>query len=103
MLSAQLLFLCFQATGVDQAAGMSLVVFSLLLFTYYSVWVIVLVGSASVPNLLFGDRHFNVQLNPFSSNNQKQEVVWSSLLVLLHVCQPDTLTGISIKELHFFK
>lgn len=36
--------LSFQATGVDQAAGMSLVVFSLLLFTYYSVWVIVLVG-----------------------------------------------------------
>ncbi|XP_069025157.1 dolichol phosphate-mannose biosynthesis regulatory protein [Embiotoca jacksoni] len=30
------------ATGVDQAVGMSLVVFSLLLFTYYSVWVIVL-------------------------------------------------------------
>ncbi|KAA8584677.1 hypothetical protein FQN60_008462 [Etheostoma spectabile] len=30
------------ATGVDQAVGMSLVVFSLLLFTYYSVWVIIL-------------------------------------------------------------
>ncbi|CAL1568145.1 unnamed protein product [Knipowitschia caucasica] len=30
------------ATGVDQAAGMSLVVFSLVLFTYYSVWVIIL-------------------------------------------------------------
>lgn len=30
------------ASGVDQAAGMSLVVFSLLLFTYYSVWVVVL-------------------------------------------------------------
>lgn len=37
--------MCFQATGVDQAAGMSLVVFSLVLFTYYSVWVIVLVSS----------------------------------------------------------
>nr|XP_043909637.1 dolichol phosphate-mannose biosynthesis regulatory protein [Solea senegalensis] len=30
------------ASGVDQTVGMSLVVFSLLLFTYYSVWVIVL-------------------------------------------------------------
>ncbi|KAM9793654.1 dolichol phosphate-mannose biosynthesis regulatory protein isoform 2-T2 [Syngnathus typhle] len=30
------------ATGVDQAAGMSLIVFSLMLFTYYSIWVIVL-------------------------------------------------------------
>ncbi|XP_033845361.1 dolichol phosphate-mannose biosynthesis regulatory protein [Periophthalmus magnuspinnatus] len=30
------------ATAVDQAVGMSLVVFSLVLFTYYSVWVIVL-------------------------------------------------------------
>ncbi|KAM8872931.1 dolichol phosphate-mannose biosynthesis regulatory protein [Synchiropus picturatus] len=30
------------ATGVDQAAGASLVVFSLVLFTYYTVWVIVL-------------------------------------------------------------
>lgn len=30
---------------MDQAAGMSLVVFSLVLFTYYSVWVIVLVSS----------------------------------------------------------
>lgn len=35
--------LCFQATGVDQAVGLSLVAFSLVLFTYYSVWVIVLV------------------------------------------------------------
>ncbi|XP_062269362.1 dolichol phosphate-mannose biosynthesis regulatory protein [Platichthys flesus] len=30
------------ATGVDQAVGSSLVLFSLLLFTYYSVWVIIL-------------------------------------------------------------
>ncbi|KAM9323658.1 dolichol phosphate-mannose biosynthesis regulatory protein [Pholidichthys leucotaenia] len=30
------------ATGVDQAVGMSLVFFSLVLFMYYSVWVIVL-------------------------------------------------------------
>ncbi|PWA24057.1 hypothetical protein CCH79_00019142 [Gambusia affinis] len=33
---------CVQATGADQAVGMSLVLFSLLLFTYYTVWVIVL-------------------------------------------------------------
>uniref|UniRef100_A0A3B4WDK5 Dolichol phosphate-mannose biosynthesis regulatory protein n=1 Tax=Seriola lalandi dorsalis TaxID=1841481 RepID=A0A3B4WDK5_SERLL len=31
-------------------SGMSLVVFSLLLFTYYSVWVIVLVGPDSLLN-----------------------------------------------------
>lgn len=37
--------LCFQATGADQAVGLGLVAFSLLLFTYYSVWVIVLVRS----------------------------------------------------------
>uniref|UniRef100_A0A1A8GD88 Dolichol phosphate-mannose biosynthesis regulatory protein n=1 Tax=Nothobranchius korthausae TaxID=1143690 RepID=A0A1A8GD88_9TELE len=30
------------ASGADQAVGMSLVVFSLLLFSYYTVWVIVL-------------------------------------------------------------
>lgn len=30
------------ATGTDQAVGMSLVVFSLILFTYYSIWVIIL-------------------------------------------------------------
>ncbi|XP_068190900.1 dolichol phosphate-mannose biosynthesis regulatory protein [Antennarius striatus] len=30
------------ATGVDRAAGVGLVVFSLLLFVYYSVWVVVL-------------------------------------------------------------
>ncbi|XP_023816270.1 dolichol phosphate-mannose biosynthesis regulatory protein [Oryzias latipes] len=30
------------ATGVDQAVGMGLVLFSLALFSYYSVWVVVL-------------------------------------------------------------
>ncbi|XP_041825533.1 dolichol phosphate-mannose biosynthesis regulatory protein [Melanotaenia boesemani] len=39
--SANILF-SEMATGVDQVAGMSLVVSSLLLFTYYSVWVIIL-------------------------------------------------------------
>ncbi|XP_078281911.1 dolichol phosphate-mannose biosynthesis regulatory protein isoform X2 [Rhinoraja longicauda] len=30
------------ATGVDQVVGMGLVGFSLILFTYYTIWVIVL-------------------------------------------------------------
>ncbi|KAM6956976.1 dolichol phosphate-mannose biosynthesis regulatory protein [Aplochiton taeniatus] len=30
------------ATGTDQAAGMGLVGFSILLFTYYTIWVIIL-------------------------------------------------------------
>lgn len=34
----------FQATGADQAVGFGLVGFSLLLFTYYTIWVIVLVS-----------------------------------------------------------
>ncbi|XP_061554369.1 dolichol phosphate-mannose biosynthesis regulatory protein [Phycodurus eques] len=30
------------ATGVDQVAGTSLILFSLTLFTYYSIWVVAL-------------------------------------------------------------
>ncbi|KAI4877417.1 hypothetical protein NFI96_011713, partial [Prochilodus magdalenae] len=37
------------ATGADQAVGLGLVGFSLLLFTYYTIWVIVLLE----PFLLF--------------------------------------------------
>ncbi|KAG8010975.1 hypothetical protein GBF38_019909, partial [Nibea albiflora] len=53
-----------QATGVDQAVGMSLVVFSLLLFTYYSVWVIVLpfVDSDHILHKYFLPREYSVIL-----------------------------------------
>lgn len=47
-LSAQV-SVCFQATGADQAVGFGLVAFSLLLFAYYSVWVVVLVSSSFGP------------------------------------------------------
>ncbi|XP_060928192.1 dolichol phosphate-mannose biosynthesis regulatory protein [Limanda limanda] len=52
------------ATGVDQAVGSSLVIFSLLLFTYYSVWVIVLpfVDSDHVLQKYFLPREYSVIL-----------------------------------------
>uniref|UniRef100_A0A3Q3VRI6 Dolichol phosphate-mannose biosynthesis regulatory protein n=1 Tax=Mola mola TaxID=94237 RepID=A0A3Q3VRI6_MOLML len=52
------------ATGVDQAVGMSLVVFSLLLFTYYSVWVIILpfVDNVHVLHKYFLPREYSVIL-----------------------------------------
>uniref|UniRef100_A0A3Q1HXG2 Dolichol phosphate-mannose biosynthesis regulatory protein n=1 Tax=Anabas testudineus TaxID=64144 RepID=A0A3Q1HXG2_ANATE len=52
------------ATGVDQAVGMSLVVFSLVLFTYYSVWVIVLpfVDTDHVLHKYFLPREYSVIL-----------------------------------------
>nr|XP_020474463.1 dolichol phosphate-mannose biosynthesis regulatory protein [Monopterus albus] len=52
------------ATGVDQAVGMSIVVFSLLLFTYYSVWVIVLpfVDSDHILHKYFLPREYSVIL-----------------------------------------
>ncbi|XP_051268358.1 dolichol phosphate-mannose biosynthesis regulatory protein [Dicentrarchus labrax] len=52
------------ATGVDQAVGMSLVVFSLLLFTYYSVWVIILpfVDGDHVLHKYFLPREYSVIL-----------------------------------------
>lgn len=46
---------CFQATGTDQAVGFGLVAFSLLLFAYYSVWVVVLVSSSFSPKM--GQHH----------------------------------------------
>ncbi|XP_068561805.1 dolichol phosphate-mannose biosynthesis regulatory protein isoform X1 [Cebidichthys violaceus] len=63
-LCAQLVTFHFQATGVDQAVGVSLVVFSLLLFTYYSVWVIVLpfVDDDHVLHEYFLPREFSVIL-----------------------------------------
>ncbi|XP_077478712.1 dolichol phosphate-mannose biosynthesis regulatory protein isoform X2 [Stigmatopora argus] len=59
-----IVLLCLQATGVDQAAGMSLIVFSLLLFTYYSIWVIVLpfVESDHVLHKYFLPREYSVIL-----------------------------------------
>ncbi|KAI9547138.1 hypothetical protein NQZ68_019959 [Dissostichus eleginoides] len=52
------------ATGVDQAVGMSLVVFSLLLFTYYSVWVIILpfMDSDHILHTYFLPREYSVIL-----------------------------------------
>ncbi|XP_077398392.1 dolichol phosphate-mannose biosynthesis regulatory protein-like [Vanacampus margaritifer] len=52
------------ATGVDQAAGMSLIVFSLMLFTYYSIWVIVLpfMDSDHVLHMYFLPREYSVIL-----------------------------------------
>ncbi|XP_068430604.1 dolichol phosphate-mannose biosynthesis regulatory protein [Clinocottus analis] len=52
------------ATGVDQAVGMSLVVFSLVLFTYYSVWVIILpfVADDHAVHKYFLPREFSVIL-----------------------------------------
>ncbi|XP_027881539.1 dolichol phosphate-mannose biosynthesis regulatory protein-like isoform X1 [Xiphophorus couchianus] len=52
------------ATGADQAVGMSLVLFSLLLFTYYTVWVIVLpfVDARHVLHRYFLPREYSVIL-----------------------------------------
>ncbi|XP_008322706.1 dolichol phosphate-mannose biosynthesis regulatory protein [Cynoglossus semilaevis] len=52
------------ATGVDQAVGTSLVVFSLVLFTYYTVWVIVLpfVDSDHLLHNYFLPREYSVIL-----------------------------------------
>lgn len=52
------------ATGVDQAVGMGLVVFSLALFTYYSIWVIVLpfVASDHVLHNYFLPREYSIIL-----------------------------------------
>ncbi|XP_076019637.1 dolichol phosphate-mannose biosynthesis regulatory protein [Genypterus blacodes] len=52
------------ASGVDQTVGMGLVVFSLLLFTYYSVWVIVLpfVDSDHILHQYFLPREYSVIL-----------------------------------------
>uniref|UniRef100_A0A3B3XQQ0 Dolichol phosphate-mannose biosynthesis regulatory protein n=1 Tax=Poecilia mexicana TaxID=48701 RepID=A0A3B3XQQ0_9TELE len=52
------------ATGADQAVGMSLVLFSLLLFSYYTVWVIVLpfVDGRHVLHRYFLPREYSVIL-----------------------------------------
>ncbi|XP_041753551.1 dolichol phosphate-mannose biosynthesis regulatory protein isoform X2 [Coregonus clupeaformis] len=52
------------ATGADRAVGMSLVGFSLLLFTYYTVWVIILpfVDSDHVVHQYFLPREYSVIL-----------------------------------------
>ncbi|KAL4609323.1 dolichol phosphate-mannose biosynthesis regulatory protein [Arapaima gigas] len=52
------------ATGADQVAGMSLVAFSLLLFSYYTVWVIVLpfVDSDHMVHSFFLPREYSVIL-----------------------------------------
>ncbi|XP_011602735.1 dolichol phosphate-mannose biosynthesis regulatory protein [Takifugu rubripes] len=52
------------ATGADQAVGFGLVAFSLLLFAYYSVWVVVLpfVDGDHVLNKYFLPREYSVIL-----------------------------------------
>ncbi|XP_005993324.1 dolichol phosphate-mannose biosynthesis regulatory protein isoform X2 [Latimeria chalumnae] len=52
------------ASGVDQLVGAGLVGFSLLLFTYYSIWVIVLpfVDSDQAIHGLFLPREYSVIL-----------------------------------------
>ncbi|KAG9281731.1 dolichol phosphate-mannose biosynthesis regulatory protein [Astyanax mexicanus] len=52
------------ATGADQAVGLGLVGFSLLLFTYYTLWVIVLpfVDSDHVIHSYFLPREYSVIL-----------------------------------------
>ncbi|XP_015229043.1 dolichol phosphate-mannose biosynthesis regulatory protein [Cyprinodon tularosa] len=52
------------ATGADQVVGMSLVLFSLLLFSYYTVWVIVLpfVDSDHLLHRYFLPREYSVIL-----------------------------------------
>ncbi|XP_067826008.1 dolichol phosphate-mannose biosynthesis regulatory protein isoform X1 [Heptranchias perlo] len=52
------------ATGVDQVVGMGLVGFSLLLFTYYTLWVIVLpfVDSSHILHSYFLPREYAVIL-----------------------------------------
>ncbi|KAG7273777.1 hypothetical protein CRUP_003277 [Coryphaenoides rupestris] len=50
------------ATVTDQAVGVSLVGFSLLLFTYYSIWVIVLVDADHTLHQYFLPREYSVIL-----------------------------------------
>ncbi|XP_066568892.1 dolichol phosphate-mannose biosynthesis regulatory protein [Amia ocellicauda] len=52
------------ASGVDQVAGMGLVGFSLMLFTYYTIWVIILpfVDSDHVIHRYFLPREYSVIL-----------------------------------------
>ncbi|XP_037548488.1 dolichol phosphate-mannose biosynthesis regulatory protein [Nematolebias whitei] len=52
------------ASGADQTVGMCLVVFSLLLFSYYTVWVIVLpfVDNTHALHRYFLPREFSVIL-----------------------------------------
>ncbi|XP_021457498.1 dolichol phosphate-mannose biosynthesis regulatory protein isoform X1 [Oncorhynchus mykiss] len=52
------------ATGTDRAVGMGLVGFSLLLFTYYTIWVIILpfVDSDHVVHQYFLPREYSVIL-----------------------------------------
>ncbi|XP_037835332.1 dolichol phosphate-mannose biosynthesis regulatory protein isoform X1 [Kryptolebias marmoratus] len=52
------------ASGADRTAGMGLVLFSLLLFSYYTVWVIVLpfVDADHVLHRYFLPREFSVIL-----------------------------------------
>ncbi|XP_071008342.1 dolichol phosphate-mannose biosynthesis regulatory protein-like isoform X1 [Oncorhynchus clarkii lewisi] len=52
------------ATGTDRAVGMVLVGFSLLLFTYYTIWVIILpfVDSDHVVHQYFLPREYSVIL-----------------------------------------
>ncbi|XP_046906945.1 dolichol phosphate-mannose biosynthesis regulatory protein [Hypomesus transpacificus] len=52
------------ATGTDQAVGMSLVGFSLFLFTYYTIWVIILpfVDGDHVVHKYFLPREYSVIL-----------------------------------------
>ncbi|XP_048874818.1 dolichol phosphate-mannose biosynthesis regulatory protein [Brienomyrus brachyistius] len=52
------------ATGVDQVVGMGLVAFSLILFSYYTVWVIVLpfVDSDHIIQKYFLPREYSVIL-----------------------------------------
>lgn len=42
-----------KASGADQAVGLGLVGFSLLLFTYYTIWVIVLVSKVNLQSKEF--------------------------------------------------
>ena len=37
-------FLPLQATGLDRAAGFGMMLLSALIFTYYTIWIIVLVS-----------------------------------------------------------
>ncbi|XP_043576465.1 dolichol phosphate-mannose biosynthesis regulatory protein isoform X2 [Chiloscyllium punctatum] len=53
-----------QATGADQVVGMGLVGFSLVVFTYYTIWVIVLpfVDSSHILHSYFLPREYAVIL-----------------------------------------
>ncbi|XP_028829880.1 dolichol phosphate-mannose biosynthesis regulatory protein [Denticeps clupeoides] len=52
------------ATGADQVVGLGLVAFSLMLFTYYTIWVIVLpfVDTDHVIHMYFLPREYSVIL-----------------------------------------